>query len=199
MRNVDISNIDINELMSRIPKRRLVLEVGSHFVKMAEFLCSKNHIKLVKGFTVKLPEGIIKKDIIVDIDKLADLLIPIIKERKFSIQELEVVISSKSIITREATLPKAKRTELDGVVHTNIDELFPIKTSEYTFGYRVIEEVREKGTDMYKVLIVATPTEIIEPYVELAKKLKLKLKLIDFAGNSLYKLAKSELEYRHDN
>lgn len=197
MKKVDISNIDINELMSRIPKRRLVLEVGSHFVKMAEFLCSKNHIKLVKGFTVKLPEGIVKKDIIVDTEKLADLLIPIIKERKFSIQELEVVISSKSIITRETTLPKAKRTELDGVVHTNIDDLFPIKTSEYTFGYRILEEVREKGTDMYKVLIVATPTEIIEPYIALAKKLKLKLKLIDFAGNSLYKLAKYELDYRH--
>ena len=195
MRKVDISSI--NELMSRIPKRRLVLEVGSHFVKMAEFLCSKNHIKLVKGFTVKLPEGIVKKDIIVDIDRLADLLIPIIKERKFSIQELEVVISSKTIITRETTLPKAKRTELDGVVHTNIDELFPIKTSEYTFGYRILEEVRERGTDMYKVLIVATPTDIIEPYIILAKKLKLKLKLIDFAGNSLYKLAKYELDYRH--
>lgn len=195
MRKVDISSI--NELMSRIPKRRLVLEVGSHFVKMAEFLCSKNHIKLVKGFTVKLPEGIVKKDIIVDIDRLADLLMPIIKERKFSIQELEVVISSKTIITRETTLPKAKRTELDGIVHTNIDDLFPIKTSDYTFGYRILEEVRERGTDMYKVLIVATPTDIIEPYIALAKKLKLKLKLIDFAGNSLYKLAKYELDYRH--
>jgi len=195
MRKVDISSL--SELMSRIPKRRLVLEVGSHFVKMAEFLCSKNHIKLVKGFTVKLPEGIVKKDIIVDVDRLADLLIPIIKERKFSIQELEVVISSKAIITRETTLPKAKRADLDGVVHTNIDELFPIKTSEYTFGYRILEEVREKGTDMYKVLIVATPTDIISPYLVLAKRLKLKLKLIDFAGNSLYKLAKYELDYRH--
>jgi len=195
MRKVDISSL--SELMSRIPKRRLVLEVGSHFVKMAEFLCSKNHIKLVKGFTVKLPEGIVKKDIIVDIDKLVDLLMPIIKERKFSIQELEVVISSKSIITRETILPKAKRTELDGVVHTNIDELFPVNTSEYTFGYRILEEVRERGTDMYKVLIVATPTDIISPYLVLAKRLKLKLKLIDFAGNSLYKLAKYELDYRH--
>jgi len=197
MKKVDISNINIKELMNRIPKRRLVLEVGSHFVKMAEFLCFKNHVKLLKGFTVKLPEGIVKKDIIIKVDELADLLLPIIKERKFSIQELEVVISSKAIITRETTLPKAKRSELDGVVQTNVEELFPIKTNEYTFGYRILEEVREKGTDMYKVLIVATPTEIIAPYISLAKKLKLKLKLIDFAGNSLYKLAKYELDYRH--
>ena len=71
MRKVDISSL--SELMSRIPKRRLVLEVGSHFVKMAEFLCSKNHIKLVKGFTVRLPEGIVKKDVIVNVDKLSSL------------------------------------------------------------------------------------------------------------------------------
>jgi type IV pilus assembly protein PilM len=49
-----------------------------------------------------------------------------------------------------------------------------------------------KGTQQYKLLVMAAPTAMLSGYYDLAKALKLELAAIDYAGNSIYQLVKQE-------
>lgn len=179
-------------------EKYLMLDVGNHTIKMLEYIFHNNQIHVLKGFIVPTPQKTIEDDRIIDVASISKAVFDKIKENKITTRNLVVSISSSEVITREMLIPKIKPEEMNKFIESNSADIFPVKLSTYSLGYSIIEEYKDKGTDMIRIMIAAIPKDIIIPYVELASSLKLQLKSINFSGYELYNFIDFEIADRNN-
>lgn len=169
-------------------EKYLVLEIGNYNTKMIEVEPLPGKIAVNKGFIVATPEGTIVDDVVVSSDELIRLLKEKIQEEKITSRFVTISLSSKDIVTRELSVPKMNNRDMISFIKVNAKDLFPVNLEEYTLGY-----VSLSKEDKKKLLIIAIPNEIIEPYIDMTQKLGLVLKSINFSGFELYNLIDFEL------
>lgn len=169
-------------------EKYLILEVGNYNTKMIEVSSFPGKMVVHKGFIIATPEGTLEDDIVVKTDELVSMLTEKMKEEKITARNVTISLSSGDIITREMAVPKMNRRDTLSFIKINSRDLFPVDLDEYTLGY-----VSMGGEDNSKLLIIAIPNEIIEPYIEIMEKLGLVLKSINFSGFELYNLIDFEL------
>ena len=178
------TSVDVDEMMNKLSKygkgmdklfngeeRQLVLEVGPQFINMVEYVVKPNSIEVLDGFVINTPNGSIKKDRLVDLDALYKVINQSITRTNIKSKEFMVSITSREIITREMFTQKMTGQDLMKYVRFNSDDIFPVDLNEYVLGYNV----NEKG-EKSKLMIAASPKDIISSYISLGQKLGLQLK-----------------------
>jgi len=170
------------------PEMQLVLEVGSHTIKLIEYVVKSDKIEVISGAVLNTPINSIENDRLVDINVLANMLKQTLNNEKIKTKELVVSVVSKEIIIREMNVPNMKEKDLKNFVRINSNDIFPVKLSNYILGYNIIE----KGNSN-RVMIAAIPKDILITYIELADKLGLNLKGFNYSGYELYNFLDFEI------
>lgn len=89
-------------------------------------------------------------------------------------------------------IPFVKENRIMDVVNANASDYFPVDLSQYQLAYTILGTVGEKGSQQYKLLVMAVPSALLTGYYELAKALKLEVAAIDYASNSIFQVVKEE-------
>lgn len=169
------------------------IEIGYSVTRLCEVdYKSKTH-RVYRRATVFTPDGVINDGVLSPTQEYVDSIKSAIAENKMTAKQVMFTITSGRIASREVLVPFVKENRLEDVVTANASEYFPVDLSQYELAYNILGTVgEEKGVKQYKLLVMAAPASLLSGYHDLAKELKLELAAIDYAGNSVYQVAKDK-------
>lgn len=169
------------------------IEIGYSLTRICETdYKSKTH-KVYKSFTVPTPDGVLNDGALMISQEYVDMLKKALTENKVKTRQVMFTITSAKIASREVVIPFVKENRIGDVVNANASDYFPVDLSQYQLAYSILGVIGEtKGTQQYKLLVMAAPTALLSGYYDLAKALKLELVAIDYAGNSIYQVVRED-------
>ncbi|MTI65409.1 MAG: type IV pilus assembly protein PilM [Firmicutes bacterium] len=172
-------------------KNILSMDIGTKNIKLVECREKNQNINIEKAIITETPEGSIKNGRIISLDSLREALKETLRKEKIKAQKTVITIQSKSIISRELEIPFTKnKEEMNSIVKYELKEYIPIDIEDYVLQYKILEKKERKA----KVIVIALLKTIVEDYLDLIKKLRLKPIALDINTNSLIKLLNNSPE-----
>ena len=182
--------------------KAISIEIGYSVTRICEVDYKAKSHRVYRRVTISTPEGVINDGILKTTPEYIESLKKAIVESKMSAKQVVFTITSGRIASREAMIPMVKENRIPEVVKANASDYFPVDLSQYELAYNILGTVGDtkgkgKGKDkdsqqQYKLLVMAAPQLLLNGYYDLAKELKLELAAIDYAGNSIYQVAKDK-------
>ena len=173
--------------------KAISIEIGSSVTRLCEVDYKAKSHKVYKRVTIPTPQGVVNEGMLKATPELVEAINKAIKESKMSAKQVVFTITSGRIASREAIIPFVKENRIADVVKANASDYFPVDLSQYELAYNILGTVGEgKNAKQYKLLVMAAPQALLSGYYDLAKELKLELAAIDYAGNSIYQVAKDK-------
>ncbi len=171
------------------PKRGLSIDIGNEKIKIVDYVRNKDHIKIGHSLLLDTPENAISDGVISGVTDIGDVISAALREKGIKTKDVIFTVASSKIITREVDLPDLPVKKLNTLIRMNADEYFPVNLAEYTLDYRIIDRVDHGDGLQAKVNLVAALSSLMDGYVELAESLNLRVRGIDYGGNSIINFA----------
>ena len=176
-------------------QRLLSISLGTSSAKLAEIMKSGKNVQIFSAYDIQLTEGLCDDGTILDVDALAEELKQYISKYKIKAKALAFSIASKRIANKEAVIPLVKEKQIKSIVEINAPEYFPVSNiQDYSLNYSIIELLKTPENTQYRINVTATPNDMLESYEALAKAMKRPIEVIDYAGNAILQVLKSQIE-----
>lgn len=173
--------------------KAISIEIGYSLTRVCEVdYKSKTH-RVYRSFTIPTMDGVINDGVLMPTPEYIAALSAEITKRKIKTKQVIFAITSGRIASREVTIPFVKENRIADVVNANAADYFPVDLSQYQLAYSILGVIGDpKGTQQYKLLVMAAPAALLDGYYDLAKALKLEVAALDYAGNSVFQIAKDK-------
>ena len=169
------------------------IEIGYSLTRVCEVDYKAKSHRVYRRFTMPTPQGVINDGMLKVTPEFVEAFKKELAGSKMTAKQVMFTIASGKIASREVMVPLVKENRIADVVVANASEYFPVDLSQYELAYNILGVVgEEKGSQQYKLLVMAAPQTLLEGYYELAKALNLELAAIDYAGNSIFQVAKDK-------
>ncbi|MCH5263505.1 MAG: pilus assembly protein PilM [Lachnospiraceae bacterium] len=169
------------------------IEIGYSLTRVCEVDYKAKSHRVYRRFTMPTPEGVINDGMLRATPEYIEAFKKELAGSKMAAKQVMFTITSGKIASREVMVPLVKENRIADVVVANASEYFPVDLSQYELAYNILGIVgEEKGSQQYKLLVMAAPQTLLDGYYELAKALNLELAAIDYAGNSIFQVAKDK-------
>ena len=173
--------------------KAISIEIGYSLTRVCEVDYKAKTHRVYRSFTIPTTEGVINDGILHATPEYIAALHSEISKRKIKTKQVVFSITSGRIASREVTIPFVKENRIADVVNANASDYFPVDLSQYQLAYSILGTLGDpKGTQQYKLLVMAAPAALLNGYYDLAKALKLEVAAIDYAGNSVFQAAKDK-------
>ncbi|MDE7130576.1 MAG: pilus assembly protein PilM [Lachnospiraceae bacterium] len=173
--------------------KAISIEIGYSLTRVCEVDYKAKTHKVYRYFMIPTPNGVINDGVLTVSPEYVDALKSALAESKMKAKQVVFTITSGRIASREVTIPFVKENRIADVVSANASDYFPVDLSQYQLAYNILGTVgEEKTAKQYKLLVLAAPLALLDKYYDLAKALKLELAAIDYAGNSVFQVAKDK-------
>lgn len=173
--------------------KAISIEIGYSLTRVCEVDYKAKTHKVYRSFTIPTTEGVINDGVLMATPEYVAALGSALSERKIKTKQVVFSITSGRIASREVTIPFVKENRIADVVNANASDYFPVDLSQYQLAYSILGIMGDpKGTQQYKLLVMAAPAALLNGYYDLAKALKLEVAAIDYAGNSVFQVAKDK-------
>lgn len=173
--------------------KAIAIEIGYSLTKICEVDYKAKTHKIYKSFTVSNGVEVINDGALVVSPEYVENLRSALTANHVKAKQVVFTITSSKIASREVTIPYVKENRIADVVNANATDYFPVDLSQYQLAYTILGTVGEtKGTQQYKLLVMAVPSALLTGYYDLAKALKLEVAAIDYASNSIFQVVKEE-------
>lgn len=156
-------------------KDRIGIDISSD--RMAIVIGTKTRIK--KASILATPKGSYVHDRIENVDLLAKVLKDYLVKEKIKVKEVMFNVKGQDIITRHTILPLLSEEPMREAIQWELKQYLNDRIDEYYYDYEVIQEIGEAKTKNADIIIAAVEQTKIDPYLELAEKLRLNLVSID--------------------
>ena len=169
------------------------IEIGYSLTRVCEVDYKAKSHRVYRRFTMPTPEGVINDGMLKATPEYIEAFKKELAGSKMAAKQVMFTIASGKIASREVMVPLVKENRIADVVVANASEYFPVDLSQYELAYNILGIVgEEKGSQQYKLLVMAAPQTLLSGYYDLAKALNLELAAIDYAGNSIFQVAKDK-------
>lgn len=176
--------------------KRIGIEIGNCKTKIVVMKISKLKKEVINHKIIDTVEGVFNHNGDVDVLKMEAPIRDALKAMKISAGQLYFAINHDSVIIRTRKLPYSEDAMLENLVRFEAENFLPYGIDEFHIDYKIlsVEENIDKdhnaaedgqestGEDKKKflqnVMVVAAPKGIVDQYTELARALKLKLKVL---------------------
>jgi len=141
--------------------------------------------RIAKYETIPLGDGMIKEGKIIDEDSLIQKLSNAVDKLSLNNEPAALVIPTSSIVLRKTMLPNLKNKELRNLIDVELhsgDSKLPFKNPIFDF-IPIREENGQK-----EVLVFASPMEVVEQYVDIARRAGLQPQAVETAPLALFRL-----------
>ncbi|MCM1121036.1 MAG: pilus assembly protein PilM [Eubacterium sp.] len=173
--------------------KAISIEIGYSLTRVCEVDYKAKTHRVYRSFTIPTAEGVVNDGVLMASPEYIETLKSAISERKIKTKQVVFSITSGRIASREVTIPFVKENRIADVVNANASDYFPVDLSQYQLAYSILGIIGDpKGIQQYKLLVMAAPAALLNGYYDLAKALKLEVAAIDYAGNSVFQVAKDK-------
>lgn len=173
--------------------KAISIEIGYSLTRVCEVDYKAKTHKVYRHFTTPTLPGVINDGVLTATPEYIESLKKALGESKMKAKQVVFTITSGKIASREVMIPFVKENRIADVVNANASDYFPVDLSQYQLAYNILGKVgEEKGNQQYKLLVLAAPQALLNGYYDLAKALKLEIAAIDYAGNSVFQVAKDK-------
>lgn len=169
----------------------LTIDITNESVTIIEVTASAK-----KGTTVhhavifETPEGSYEDGFIKNKDALAMAIKDQLASNGISNKNAVFVLTSTKIVNREVMIPQVSEKKIKGLINANASEYFPVNIEDYVVSHSVLETVAAEK--QMRVLVVAAPVVMVKSYYELAAMAGLKVQALDYIGNAMLQLIKTQ-------
>lgn len=139
------------------------------------------------------PEDSYEDGFIRDKDKIGAAIREQLNAKGITNKNAIFVLSSSKIVNREVLIPSVPDKKIAGIINANASEYFPVNIEDYVIAHSVLETVAaEDGSKNKRVMVVAAPQQMVRTYYELASVAGLNIQSIDYVGNAMLQLIKTQ-------
>ncbi len=175
------------------------IDFGARSIKVAKLHKVSDGYELDNYGITLTPEGAIANGEILNPIAVADVLAELIKDSGIRDNKAIIAITGQKIIVREIDLPLMEDKELLSGVMWEAPKYVPYDLDESIIDVEKVEEFLEKdGNKMMKVLLVAAPKSIVQPYMEVLKKARIRPKIIDVTSSANIRIFESPLSGKQE-
>lgn len=173
-------------------KKAITIEIGYTLTKVCEVDYKAKTHRIYNSFTVPNGAEVINDGVLTTAPEFVENLRRAFNVNRVKTKQVVFTIASSKIASREVMIPFVKENRIADVVNANATDYFPVDLSQYQLSYTILGTVGEKGSQQYKLLVIAVPKSLLTGYYDLAKELKLEVAAIDYASNSIFQVVKEE-------
>lgn len=170
-------------------KEYTTIDIGAKNIKIIQGKFYNNTLSLSNLAIIPTPENSFRDGTFFNQDAIIDEINKARKNNGIKNNELIIVVSGSSIITREVLFPKMNEKDVSKVLKFEIEQYFPVDLSKYIVDYKYLGEVQTKEGSKMKLLIVAVPEYNAEAYMNIAKRCNFNVNVVDINQNALSKFA----------
>jgi len=151
------------------------IDLGSGFIKMAQFKNTPKGLSLVNFGLLPVPEGAIQEGRIVRPKEVSDSIKELIKFHSFVGNRVVAAVSGQLVIVKELIMEDIPESELDEAIKWEMEKFLPFSIDKAVFDYQVLNKIvlEESGSEKLDVLSVAAPLEAVQSIVEVLKDAEL--------------------------
>ncbi|MBU3810855.1 MAG: pilus assembly protein PilM [Candidatus Niameybacter stercoravium] len=161
----------------------LAIDIGSRYIHIVEGFYKNEQFKISRTIMTLTPEGSVADGELIHKEEIISKLKKVIKEEKFNSKKVIFTINPGSVVTRKLIVPNVKPKEILSILQNEMEALMNF-SEPYIVDYTNVEE---KEDNTLEIEAVAIAKSIIEEYLDIAKKLKLKPVGLDIHQNAITK------------
>lgn len=167
----------------------LSIEIGNKNIKIIEGRRKGSAVLVKKSAIIKTPFESVKEGNIENLNDLVKAISVGLKNNQIRTKKAIFNINSNSIISRNLDLPVLKtKDETISMIKYELEQYMPVVLNEYNILYKILETYEKDGVKKGKYTIYALPIKLFNNYLNLAKKLGLKLVSLDLSFTGLEKI-----------
>ncbi|WP_343209829.1 pilus assembly protein PilM [Anaerolentibacter hominis] len=172
----------------------IAIQADSVRIKISELVCSKKEKKILNAVTIPTPELAVDGGLIKNPVSMAELIEGVLRREDMKAKELIFTLPAGKVMSKEATLPYIKDgRKIRDIIRVNADEYFPFNIEDSVLGYSILSRKKEESRDEMRLMIYAVPNGLVTACYEVAKNLRMKVRSIDYVGNGLFQLCRTEV------
>lgn len=176
------------------------IDFGSRSIKVAKLHKVSDGYELDNYGIALSPEGAIANGEVFNPIVVSETLAELVKESGIRDNKAIIAITGQKVIVREIVLPLMEDKELLAGVMWEAPKYVPYDLDESIIDAEKVEEFVEKdGNKMMRVLLVAAPKTIIQPYMEILRKARIKPKIIDIVSSANIRAFKNNLSVKKED
>jgi len=166
------------------------LDIGSHTVKVCQLRASKDGLELLALGNTVLPIDAVEDGRIQDEAAVGEAISRLFRNLKISERRVAVSVSGYSVIVKKISTEILPEKELAAHIPAVAEQYIPFDIKDVYLDYQDLHTISadKQRTD---VLLIAAKKEIIDGYLQLLERLRLKPMLVDvdsFALENIYEL-----------
>lgn len=175
---------------SRLQKR-LVLDIGSSAVRLCELTKTKTGFQLTKYLQrdLDLPPTAPEAE---RQDRIAELVDAMVKEAKIRARKTVFGVPGQSVFTRTRALPPVPEQKVPQIVRYEIQQQIPFSLDQIALDYQILSRTEAGG---YEVLMAAIKVDVVDKRLDIIKKAKRGVGVIDVSPIAAYNWLKTTGEF----
>ncbi len=175
-------------------QRVLSIDITNESITVVEITASqKKQTNVHKVLIFETPEDSFEDGMIRNHDAIAAEIRAQLSAAGISNKNVIFVLNSTKIVNREVTIPQVPDKKIPGIINANASDYFPVNVEDYIVSHSVLEPITaEDGTKQLRVMAVAAPMTMVASYYDLAAACGLKVVALDYIGNSMLQLIKTQ-------
>lgn len=175
-------------------KKVLTVDITNESITIVEITPSaKKQTTVHNALIFETPDDAYEDGIIRDVSKIAGAIREQLDANGITNKNVIFVLTSTKVVNREVLIPEVKENKVKGIVDANASEYFPVNIEDYVVSHSILEHVvDEEKNKQLKLMVVAAPTSMVKGYYELGSMLGLTVVSLDYVGNSMLQLIKTQ-------
>lgn len=172
----------------------LTVEITNESITIIEVTPSTKKQTVVHNALIfETPEDAYEDGTLKDVERIASVIREQLSTNGVNNKNVIFVLSSSKVVNREVLIPEMKENKVKGFIDVNASEYFPVNIEDYVVSHSILEHVvDEEKNKQLKLMVVAAPTSMVKGYYELGSMLGLTVQSIDYVGNAMLQLIKTQ-------
>lgn len=172
----------------------LTIDITNESITIIEATASTKKTSTVHNAIIfETPEDSYEDGVVRDKERIAEAIRTQLSANGINNKNAIFVLTSTKIVNREVVIPFVPEKKIKGIINANSSEYFPVNVEDYVVSHSVLETVTdEENNKNLRVLAVAAPSHMVKSYYELADLAGLKVVALDYIGNAMLQLIKTQ-------
>ena len=172
----------------------LTIDITNESITVIEVTPSmRKQTEVHNALIFETPEDAYEDGNIRDAEKIASAIREQLNANGIVNRNVIFVLTSTKVVNREVLIPEVKENKIKGIIAANASEYFPVNIEDYVVSHSIIDRVtNEDKSKQLKLMVVAAPAAMVKGYYELGSLLGLNVQAIDYVGNAMLQLIKTQ-------
>ncbi len=174
--------------------RRLVLDIGTSAIRLAELSPTKEGYQLSRYYQREfgIDPAMDDED---KAERRKEVLQQLLKETKVRNRRTIMAVPGQSVFTRNRPLPPVPEYKVTQIVRYEIQQQIPFSLDQIALDYQVLGRTEAGG---YDVMMAAIKVDVVEKQLDILRKVKRAIDIVDVAPIAAYNWLKHTGEFGDD-